>query len=90
MVATELEEWGELGQLPSVEAIQERINTRFDKLFHYDKDGGRHAHVCCVCKKFIAHMDDLTWFSIDELKKNQYLLDWDKVSLDSSSIPSAL
>lgn len=90
MVAIDEEDWGELGILPSVETIQERINARYDALFHYDKSGERHAFVCSVCNIFIGHIDDLTWFPIEELKKKQYLLQWDIINVGSNSVPKAL
>ena len=40
-------DFGALGELPTVEDVQERCNKRFDELFHYDKKGERHPYVCC-------------------------------------------
>lgn len=79
MVFTETEAYGELGELPSSDIIQDRINKRYDELFHYDKNGKRHAYVCTVCNEIIPALEDLVWLSVENLKKNANCLRWEHV-----------
>ena len=66
-----------LGNLPSLESIQQRINDRYDDLFHTDAAGKRHAYVCTVCDNFITHRQDLNWYPINKFKTKCDLLRWD-------------
>ena len=62
-------DFGVLGQLPTVEDVQDRINESFDQLFHYDKHGTRHAIVCTFCDEYITCRENTSFLSIEELKK---------------------
>jgi hypothetical protein len=66
-------DFGALGELPTVEDVQERCNKRFDELFHYDTKGERHAYVCCFCDEFILCAQERNFYGISELKKKNCL-----------------
>jgi hypothetical protein len=72
-------DFGVLGQLPTVEDVQDRINESFDQLFHYDKHGTRHAIVCTFCDEYITCRENTSFLSIEELKKNRHLFEWASV-----------
>ena len=91
MVHTETEAYGDLGDLPSVDDIQKRINDRYDKLFYYDKERNRHPYVCSVCNELIPELEDLVWLSTDKLKKNANCLRWEHARKHPlSSVPKSL
>jgi hypothetical protein len=46
-------DFGVLGELPTIEEVQRNVNDAFDKLFHYDKHGRRHAFVCTFCDELL-------------------------------------
>jgi len=84
MAPTEEEEdWGDIGMLPPLKTLQERINNRYDSLFHYDRNGNRHPFVCTVCNEFILCIEDLTWLPVAQLQKRSDLLRWNIINVDS-------
>jgi hypothetical protein len=67
-------DFGVLGQLPTVEDVQHRINESFDQLlFHYDLHGNPHAIVCTFCDEYITCRENTSYLTIEELKKNRHL-----------------
>lgn len=90
MVATNVEEWGELGELPPVEAIQQAINTRYDAMFHYDHNEKRHAYVCTICNEFILCHEDLVWLQFETLKECRELLVWERLAANAKPVPQGL
>jgi len=65
--------------LPSVEDVRERINERYDKLYHVNADGIATPHVCSVCDEFILHENDLHWLPLKILEAHKKLLTWEEV-----------
>ena len=82
MVATEYDDFGDIGKLPPIKTLQDRINSRYDALFHYDKEGNRLPLVCTVCNEFILFLEDLVWLPIKELEQRSCLLRWDIIISD--------
>jgi hypothetical protein len=81
----ELEQWPDIGDLPTVESIQERINERYDLMFHYDKNKTRHPYVCTICNEFIQCLEDLHWLTIKDLQKRRELLLWNIIQGNDES-----
>jgi len=42
-----------------VMTAQDRIDTRYDALLHWDKNGNARAHVCTFCDELLTHQDDV-------------------------------
>ena len=64
--------------LPSAEDVQQRVNERYDSLFHVTKDGERLAKVCTICDEFLIDPDDVCSVTISKMRKMQNVLSWRK------------
>jgi hypothetical protein len=65
--------FGPLGNVAKVTTVQERINERFDHLFHYDRSGRQRALVCTFCEEYLLSSHDVNYLQIERVKKNQDL-----------------
>ena len=72
--------------LPSVEEIQQRINTAYDKLFRQDEEGNLLPHVCTVCDEFLMSPNAIQVLTIDRMKTVRPMLLWTSLP-DSERIP---
>jgi hypothetical protein len=61
--------FGPIGELPSLDDIQNRINERYNGLFHTDKLGNRHPYVCLVCDELLLCKRDVNFYAVDKFKK---------------------
>ena len=77
-----------LGDLPSVHDVQDRINQRFDELFHYYDDGTRAPYVCSFCDEFLLCPQETSFVRIQDLYQNTDLFEW--TNLDPSERIPAL
>jgi hypothetical protein len=68
--------FGPLGDLPSVSTIQSNINSAFDKLFLYSKDGKRHAFVCTFCDEYVNSMHNRYFVSVSSIQKDRDQFEW--------------
>jgi hypothetical protein len=83
-MSTPMVEFGVLGHLASVESVQENINNKFDELFHYDKQDGRHAFVCTFCDEYLLCAQDRNFVPIGEVCKKCALFEWTTYVTESS------
>lgn len=74
--------------LPSSFDIQERINSRFDSLFHTDDLGERKPYVCTICDEFILHNRNLCVLGADKLKKLSPQFSWENQLEPQLRIPA--
>ncbi|CAB9530415.1 hypothetical protein SEMRO_2869_G339060.1 [Seminavis robusta] len=82
------EDYGPIGVLPSVQSVQERINSRYDELIHVDAKGKYVPYVCLVCDEFIMHRDELLWYRLTDLFKCKHVLEWNAVMHEHERIPA--
>jgi hypothetical protein len=75
-----------LGPLPTVEAVQEGRNAEYDKVFHYDKNGDRHALVCTFCHEFLLCEQEYNFYPIDDLEKKRHIFTWDQYVTDVNEL----
>jgi len=70
-----------VGLCAKVTTAQDRINARYDGLFHWDKNGNARAHVCAFCDKLLMHQDDVKWLPIESIAKPKcrQCLDWSSI-----------
>ena len=70
-----------VGFCAKVTTVQERINDRYDALFHWDKNGNARTHVCTFCDELILHQDDVKWLPIETLAKPKCreCLEWSSI-----------
>ena len=68
----------DVSSLPSAEDVQQRVNERYDSLFHVTKDGERLAKVCTICDEFLIEPDDVCSVTISKMRKMQNVLSWKK------------
>jgi len=61
----------EIGTVPTVASVQQRINERYDRLFVEDHEGNRIPHVCTICDEVLIHKDDINWIAIDQVKNKK-------------------
>jgi hypothetical protein len=73
--------------LPSAEAIQERVNKRYDELFLKDPNGDLVAPVCTLCDEFLMTKDDFKILLPDKLKNMKKTFSWTSLD-DSERIPA--
>jgi hypothetical protein len=78
--------FGPLGYLPDVPTIQERINERFDNMFHYDLGGFRHAFVCTFCDEYLISSHDVNYLAIDMVRANRDLFLWSNYITDCTML----
>ena len=64
-------------ELPSVEDIIERVNARYDSLFHIDDTGKRHILVCSICDIFLKNRQDNQQISVFHMERAQKILSWE-------------
>jgi len=79
-------DFGALGELPLIEEVQERINTRYDNLFHTDVHGKRHPYVCTICDEILFCRREVNWLKVDDLKKQKHLVEWSIILLESERV----
>ena len=65
-----------LNTLVSAEEIQERVNERFDALFHVDTNGKCHPFVCAICDEFLLTKEEICPTTLAKLKKSSKVLSW--------------
>jgi len=46
----------EIGTVPTVASVQQRINERYDRLFVEDHEGNRIPYVCTTCDEVLIHV----------------------------------
>ena len=68
--------FGDLGELPTVDEVIERVNAKFDGLFHTDRNGKRQPYVCSFCDEFIMCEQDRNFIDINVLEKKKQLFEW--------------
>jgi hypothetical protein len=73
-----------LGELPTVDTVKERINSSFDNLFHYDKDGARCAFVCTLCDEYLMCAQDRNFVPIGDIRNKRHLFEWTSYITDAS------
>jgi hypothetical protein len=78
--------FGPLGNVAKVTTVQERINERFDQLFHYDRSGRRRALVCTFCDEYLLSSHDVNYLQIEHVKKNQDLFLWSNHITDPTEL----
>ena len=66
----------EIGTVPMVASVQQRINERYDRLFVEDHEGNRMPYVCTICDEVLIHEDDINWIAIDQVKNKKKYLQW--------------
>jgi hypothetical protein len=71
-----MKDFGLIGVLPSVEDIKERINARYDQLYHDDGNGKRVPFVCSFCDEVLFCKQDLNFLPIKEVHAASYLFEW--------------
>ena len=69
----------DVGSLPSAEVVQQRVNERYDELFHVDNDGKRRPYVCVICDEFIIRKADNNHVTVAALKQVEKLLSWTNI-----------
>ena len=62
--------------LPTAEGIQQRVNDRFDELFHTTKSKERTPCICSICDEFLLSSDMSCFVTIPKIKKMQDVLSW--------------
>ena len=62
--------------LPTAEEIQQRVNDRFDELFHTTKSKERMPYVCSICDEFLLSSETSCFVTIPKMKKMQDVLSW--------------
>jgi hypothetical protein len=72
-----MSDFGQIGHLPSVDSIQEKINERYDALYHVDVDGARVPFVCTFCDEVLFCKQDLNFLPIKEVQARRGLFEWD-------------
>ena len=77
-----------LGSVPTPEAVQTRINERYDKLMHTVGDEERAVHVCSICDEVLIHEREFDWISIDRLRNKRSCIKWSKVLRPEERIPA--
>ena len=63
--------------LPSAQEIENRVNERYDGLFHHDPQGNRLPFICCVCDKFLTHSQDICYVTVAMMRKMEKILCWE-------------
>ena len=81
-------DFGVLGELPTVDTVKERINSSFDNLFHYDKDGARCAFVCTFCDEYLMCAQDRNFVPIGDIRNKRHLFEWTSYITDASELLS--
>ena len=66
----------DVSSLPSAEEIQNRVNVRYDELFHVTKSGDRMPFVCSICDEFLLTAEDKSFVTIPKMKKMEGVLNW--------------
>ena len=66
--------------LPSTEQIIQRINDRYDKLFHTRNDGVKVPYVCAVCDKLLISSEDNCFVSTRKMKSFKDCISWNNVA----------
>ena len=62
--------FGDIGECADLEDVQQRVNARFNSLFHYDLEGNHHAKVCSFCDEFLFCWQESQYVSIETVKAN--------------------
>ena len=68
-----------VNELPSAEAIQNRVNASYDSLYHATVDGERKPYVCCICDKLLVSEKDNCHITVASMKKMKKHLCWDNI-----------
>ena len=67
----------DVAALPSAQEIENRVNDRYDALFHHDPQGNRLPFVCCVCDEFLTHPEDICYVTVAMMRKMEKILSWE-------------
>ena len=64
----------------ALEAIQKRVNDRYDAMFHDCPDGTRVPFVCAICDEFIITQGNKHLVTSQAMKKMENVLSWQSLS----------
>jgi hypothetical protein len=66
-----------IDNLPSVEAVQKRVNDRCDELLHVDGNGELSPCVCTICDKFLHKAEENKRITVGQLHDKKGVLSWE-------------
>ena len=61
---------------PTAEEIQQRVNDRYDELFHTTNSKEWLPYVCSICNEFLLSSDTSCFVTISKMKKMEDVLSW--------------